>query len=502
VTPDEIKAEYLKCKGDYWYYLKTYWKTMDKNTGLVKPFATFDNKYDKPEYEDFIHWFLNEVHKRVIAKRQIEKPDIADEKFRQAYMTNSIAALTGYYLSFADNFRGLFTHEKEEKMDSPGDFNTPFGMIDFGMTHLPDWLTPRKDDLTRSHMKIGLKCRNSLLTGDAGDRPGAGGGYDLIYNTEFAHQKNTFAKLAAEIEAAKGPIILDSTPNGSFNAHALTCAFAEKTPEKSSYLFVPIDWYQRRTQEWLELKVKDYNGDDALMAQEIYRSRTGSIKGRAFSHFNIEHITTIDAEKFKPFLSINGFDFGWIHATACVFIAPLDNDRWVVYDEYVDREKPTHIHAEKVCETIRRWGVTNTHWIADPSGISKSREIGKSFYELYKAVDIPVENRIAFEEGDNAIKEGITQVNTMFYKSKLLVSSRCVRLIDALNEAKYPVNKRNEPTSEKYEESQFSDILDALRYGVSKLGKYQKLVESRQLNVTYRQPKPQGLGMGIYGGGK
>ena len=222
MTVEEIKAEYLKCKGDYWYYLKTYGKTLDKDSGEVKAFATFNGKWDKPEYEEHIHWLLDRVHERVIAKRQIDKPDICDEKSRQMYVTNSIMGYCAWSLLFVDNWRGLITHEKEDKMDNKTDFNTPFGMVDFMLSHNPEWLTPRKDDLIRSHMNIGLKCRNSLLTGDAGMRPGAGGGFDLIYNTEFAHQSFTNMKLAAEREACKGVNILDSTPNGKHNAHAIT----------------------------------------------------------------------------------------------------------------------------------------------------------------------------------------------------------------------------------------------------------------------------------------
>lgn len=499
MTKNEMIKEIKKCKLDPWYYLTTYWKTFDMETGKVKSFAEYNEQWDIPTYRDKIHELVIMIIDRVRAYRAIKHPDLAIEKTRQMTVTNTISATCGYLISFMNEFRGLFTHEKEEKMDKPGDFNTPFGMIDFGIDKMPDFLKPSKQDMIRSHMKIGLKSRNSLITGDAGIRPGAGGGFHLINNTEFAHQENTNSKLAAETEACKGVNILESTPKGKFNAHAITCEFAQKNPDKTSFLYVPLHWSLRRTKEWYEWKKLSYNGDEARIAQELDMSREGSVTGRVFKLFKPTHLVDIDPLKFRPAISVNGFDFGWIHSTACVFIAPFINDTWVVYDEYMDNEKPVHVHAHEVNEIARRWEVKNNYWTADPSGVSKSREMGKSFYELYQGADVPVDDRLRFEPADNAIKEGISSVNTMFWKDKLLISKKCVNLIDALNEAVYPTNKNDEPTQEKYKEDWYTDICDALRYGVSRLAKYQSIVQSRQFNKPYR-PVSQGLGMGAYGG--
>jgi len=498
MNKSDIITEYKKCKADFWYYLTTYAKTLDKDTGEVKPFATFDGKYDRPEYREEIHRFLRLIHERVIAKRNIDKPDIVDEKSRQMYITNCVMGYCTWAIMFLPYFRGLITHEKESKMDSKTDFNTPFGMMDFILEHNPAFLKPKQSDLIRSHMTIGLKSRNSLIIGDAGIRPGAGGGFDLIYNTEFAHQTNTFQKLAAEREACKGVNILDSTPNGKNNAHAATCEFAEKNPHNSSFLYVPIHWSKRRLPEWYEIKKRDYNGDEAQIAQELDMSREGSVKGRAFKLFKPSHIVEV-AESFKPAFAIAGFDFGWIHYTSCVFIVPFSNDTWLVLDEYMDNEKPVHVHAEEAWKRIRKWGVDKVYWVADPSGVSKSREVGKSFYELYGGTDVSPENRITFEQGDNAVAEGISAINTMFWKDKLMINKKCVNLIDALNEAKYPINRNGEPTSEKYEESWYTDILDGLRYGVSRISKYQSIADSRMLKTIYSAPRPRGLGIGVYG---
>jgi len=495
-------AEYLKCKKDIWYYLTTYWKTFDMETGKPKLFAQYNEKWDIPEYADKLHELVDMIMARIRARRNIEHPDLAIEKSRQMTITNTLAGICGYCICFIRDFRGLNTHEKEEKMDKPGDFNTPFGMIDYGLDKMPDFLKPTKGNLIRSHMRIGIKNMNSLIIGDAGLRPGAGGGYDLINNTEFAHQENTNSKLAAETEACKGCNIIESTPKGKFNAHALTCDFAEKHPDKTSFKYVPFHWSLRRTKEWYEWKKLSYNGDEARIAQELDMSREGSVTGRAFKLFKPSHIVDIDPVKFRPGIAIIGYDFGWIHATACVMLVPFTNDTWLVVDEYVDNEKPVHVHAHKVHEMVARWELNNVHYVADPSGVSKSREVGKSFYELYSSSEVPVEDRISFEAGDNAVTDGISAVNTMFWKDKLLVSRKCTNLIDALNEAVFPTNKNGEVTSEKYKENEHTDILDALRYGVSKIAKYQGIVSGRQLNVQYRRPVNRGLGLGIYGGGR
>ena len=506
MTATEIVAEYRKCKADYWYYLTTYGKTFDMDTGEIKLFATFNGKYDKPEYREHIHWFLDRIHERILARRRIDKPDICDEKSRQMYVTNSVMAYCTWAILFMDNFRGLVTHEKEDKMDNKTDFNTPFGMVDFMIEHNPEWLKVESFDMIRSHMNIGIKSRNSLLTGDAGIRPGAGGGFDLIYNTEFAHQSFTNQKLAAEREACKGVNILDSTPNGKHNAHAITCEFAEKHPDKSSFLYVPIHWKKRRVDEWYDIKKLDYNGDEAQIAQELDMSREGSVLGRAFKMFKNEHIVDIDPVLFRPGIGVVGFDFGWAHHTAAVFVAPFKDDQWVVLDEYMVSELPPNINARE-CHAIKnRWGLNSVYWIADPASKQRSQHTGKTFQEIYSGRDdtqpVPIEDRIQFEDADNAIVQGISAVNSLFNKDKLLINRKCTNLIDALNEAVYPTNKNNEVTSDKYKEDWYTDILDALRYAVGKLAKYQGVVNSRQLKTVYRQPQPQGLGMGIYGGGR
>jgi hypothetical protein len=502
-------AEYLKCKKDIWYYLTTYWKTFDMETGKPKLFAQYVEKWDKPEYAEKLHWLVDLIMARIRARRNIDHPDLAIEKSRQMTITNTIAGICGYCICFIRDFRGLNTHEKEEKMDKPGDFNTPFGMIDYGLDNMPAFLKPTKGNLIRSHMRIGIKNMNSLIIGDAGSRPGAGGGYDLVNNTEFAHQENTNSKLAAETEACKGCNIIESTPKGKFNAHALTCDFAEKHPDKTSFMYVPFHWSLRRTKEWYEWKKLSYNGDEARIAQELDMSREGSVTGRCFKQFvPAEHVVDLSPDTFKPFIAIVGFDFGWVHDTVGLFIVPFKDDKWIVIDEHVKNQTPVHIHCSEMSAIKNKWNFEQIRYVSDPSGQARSREVGKTFWQLYNPSDKELisnpeflpQYRIPFEAGDKVSKESINIINTMFYQSKLFINKRCVHLIDALNEAVYPINRLGQPTSETYKDDWFADPCDALWYGVSKLPKYQGIVNARQLKVQYRQPVARGLGMGNYGG--
>lgn len=461
MTDKEIVHEYDHCKSDYWYYLTTYYKTIDKDTGEVKPFATFNGKYDRPEYRDVIHVFLDKVHERRIAKRQIKHPDIADEKSRQMYVTNSIMGYITWCLLFVDYFRGLATHEKEDKLDSKVDFNTPFGMIDFGLEHNPPWLKPDKNDIIRSHMTVGLKSRNSLLTGDAGLRPGAGGGYDLIYNTEFAHQSFTNSKLAAEREACKGVNILDSTPNGENNEHAIVCSFAEKNPDLSSFEYVPLLWKLRRTDEWYAIKKRDYNGDDVMIAQELDMSRKRSLKGRVFSSF-IQSQHVIDYVPGPLGITCAGWDFG-VGAPTVFVIATIKNDETIVIDSFFKSGSTPHEIAIEFKNKCRLLGILpeKVIHIGDPSGDSQPREsaLYEPSFKLFR------NEGILIRAGNNRILEGIQTINGLFFNNKLKISSKCTVLIDALNKAVFPTDSAGNVTKEAYTcDHPMIDHLDALKY--------------------------------------
>ena len=46
----------------------------------------------------------------------------------------------------------------------------------------------------------------------------------------------------------------------------------------------------------------------------------------------------------------------------------------------------------------------------------------------------------------------------------MIISSKCAKLIDALNEATFHTNMNGEAVSEKYKDDEYADILDAFRY--------------------------------------
>ena len=459
------KQEYLKCLNDYWYYLKTYYKTIDKDTGEIKPFATFNGRYDKPEYEKVIHGFLDKIHVKRIAKRQIKHPDIADEKSRQMYITNSVMGYVAWCILFVDYFRGLVTHEKEDKLDSKTDFNTPFGMIDFGIEHNPPFLKPDKNDIIRSHMAIGLKSRNSLVTGDAGLRPGAGGGYDLIYNTEFAHQSFTNSKLAAEREACKGVNILDSTPNGENNEHAVVCEFAEKNPDLTSFEYIPLLWKLRRLDPWYEIKKKDYNGDDVMIAQELDMSRKRSLKGRVFTHFiQSQHVVSIKPGSIKLGITVCTWDFGVGAPTVCILNTIIDKKIVTLDSRFKSGSTPREMVMEfnAMCKA---WNIPPgvIRHVGDPSGESKPRESADydSSFELFRKEGVYI------NKGNNRIMEGIQTMNGEFFNGNLLINDLNTVLIDAFNKAVYPTDDNGDIKREVYTCAHpMIDLLDAEKYGV------------------------------------
>ena len=456
MTKDEIIKEIMKCEVDPVYFLFTYVYTQDVETGEIRKFGTFTGKHDKPEYAERIKELIREFD-----TCRLNNIDLHIDKSRQMYATETFCGFALWCFLFVDNFRTLLTSEKESKIDKKGHPDALLNKIRFMLYHLRPFLQPDRKEIDDNHMTLFYKLKNTAILGEGGDDPGRQGGVNISWADEFAHQPHSSQRFLALREATKNSLMLCSTPKGKNNK------FAEiKFNQNSTFKKISLLWNLRRIKEWYDMKKQQYAGDDAGLAQEVDISYEGSIRGKAFSRFVPGmHVRDFNMDtlrqKLKSATVICGIDLGWAHPTCFVFIARIDGV-WTVFEEYEVSETPIEVHAENYKKILTRWELKEGQVIrkGDPSGAARSRETGETAYELFRKSGVNI------DQADNAVAAGIQLINTLFYKDQLIISSKCARLIDALNAAEFYTNINGEAVSEKYREDWYTDLLDALRYAI------------------------------------
>lgn len=462
---DNVKM-FLRYSSDPWEFVAHQIKTYDAEKGNFRYFAYFSGTEALPTFRNNIKELIYTLDKLRREKRMGEYHDLLIEKSRQMYCTTAILAYLLWCLLFVDNFAGLVTSEKSVKIDKKSDPNSLLGRIDMMITQLPQWMHPEPSDLVRSHLTIGLKSRNSMISGDAGVNPGRAGQFDIIFNDEFAFQEFSETKLASEYAAAKGPIVFASTPNGKNNAFYRL----RQTAGQKKIKLLTWHWSLRRTQAWYDKKKEEYL-DAATLAQEQDISYTGSKSNRAFPQF-ISAVNTADIAASLPTGEDYIFlDFGWTHPTVLLFVRKT-KEHLYIYDCHAGSEMSPKQHAEQAIKIMAKYNLkpNNYKWFGDPSGASKSRETGQSSYQLFtqeilNLTKIP----ITIQQANNKVIEGIQQVNTAFKNKAATIDTKATMVIDALNEAVFTVNAKGEITSDKYKDDWTADYCDVVRYAISTL---------------------------------
>jgi len=472
---------FMAFSKDPWLFVKTHIKTYDAEKGNFRHFAYFTGKETVPTFRDNIKELIYTLDNLRKQKRTGEFNDLLIEKSRQMYCTTAILAYLLWCLLFVDHFAGLVTSEKSVKIDKKSDPNSLLGRIDMMITQLPVWLQPEPTDLIRNHLTIGIKSRNSMISGDAGVNPGRAGQFDFIFNDEFAFQEFSETKLASEYAAAKGPIVFASTPNGKHNAfYRLRQSAPTKKIKKLTW-----HWSLRRTQAWYDAKKEEYL-DPASLAQEQNISYTGSKSHRAFITF-VSAVNATDISSLPVGEDYIFMDFGWQHPTVILFVRKA-KEHLYIYDMVAASETAVETHATNIINKMKLYGLTpaNYKWFGDPSGHARSRETGQSSYDLFVLAIHKLTNiKITINQATNKVKEGIEAVNTAFKLQTVIISDKITLLVDALNEATYPVNAQGEISSEKYKDDWTADYCDVVRYAIATLSQVVKpTLPSRKINST------------------
>ncbi|MHC4123831.1 MAG: hypothetical protein ACYSSI_09685 [Planctomycetota bacterium] len=171
------------------------------------------------------------------------------------------------------------------------------------------------------------------------------------------------------------------------------------------------------------------------------------------------HVKPID---FDPNLPIyRCLDFGFVNPFVCLWIQ-VDNKGVVrVVDEYIRSRATIDVHAEQIskCTPCEESKIAAT--FCDPSGVSVNDVTGSSTISQLRALGITVRyRRSKILEGIELIRRAVRAGDG---QSRLIISPRCQRLIEAMQCYHYPENF-SAANELPLKDGVYDHPIDALRY--------------------------------------
>jgi phage terminase large subunit-like protein len=179
-TPEQIK-EFLKCKDDPLYFIKTYVKIVNVDEGLV-PFELYNFQ------EDIVGSVVN--NRFTICKMP-----------RQSGKTTTVAAAILWHVLFNENYNvAILAHKQSQSKEI-------LSRIQLAYEHLPRWLQMGVSEWNKGNIE--LENGSKILASATSSSAVRGGSFNLIYLDEFAFvpsnlQETFFASVFPTISNIKG----------------------------------------------------------------------------------------------------------------------------------------------------------------------------------------------------------------------------------------------------------------------------------------------------------
>lgn len=186
-----------------------------------------------------------------------------------------------------------------------------------------------------------------------------------------------------------------------------------------------------------------------------------SLENVVFDEFDLAvHVKEVD---YSPALPLyRSLDFGYVNPFVCLWMQ-VDSEGTVrVIDEYVRSRATIDRHAEavKVRTPCCQERVAAT--FCDPAGAGVNDVTGTSVIRELRALGIPIRyRRSGILEGIKLIRRAIRSGDG---QSRLIISPRCVRLIEALRCYHYPEDAAGSGVELPLKDGVYDHPLDALRY--------------------------------------
>ena len=182
--------------------------------------------------------------------------------------------------------------------------------------------------------------------------------------------------------------------------------------------------------------------------QEYYCEWT-VFEGQIFSMDEDKHLQDLSYIQAKDptFDFIAGLDMGYRDETAFIVIA-TDGEKYYIVDEYVTKETPTPVMAEKIKEMQEEWGIDNIY-IDSASAQAKA--------DLAYEYDIYCDNAI------KSVNDGIAHIQGLVEKDKLICDlSNAQRCFTALSGYHW----KDKIETQKPVHDEHSHPCDAIRYAI------------------------------------
>ncbi len=219
-------------------------------------------------------------------------------------------------------------------------------------------------------------------------------------------------------------------------------------------------------------KAKNVNGylkiDDCI-TQMRRSSRAGfeaemlclrpSLENAVFAEFDLGlHVKNVDYDANLPLY--RSLDFGFINPFVCLWIQVDDEGTVRVIDEYIRSRATIDTHAQEITARTPCSEALVSATFCDPAGAGVNDVTGTSAVRELRSRNIKVRyRRSSILEGIELIRRSI---RTGDGQSKLVISSRCAKLIEALRCYHYP--ESSAPDELPLKDGLYDHPIDALRY--------------------------------------
>lgn len=290
-----------------------------------------------------------------------------------------------------------------------------------------------------------LSNKSTIRMGSVGTVDSSvGRSYDLIIFDEAALHpggKEAFeVALRPTLDKPSSKCVFISTPRGKSNwfSQFYERGFSSEFPQWCS---LHATWESNPRVSESDILEAKKSMSSAVFAQE-YLASFNTFEGQIYK-FDLGNIVEENPTGGESFA---GLDPGFRDYTAfCVVV--YDGEHYWVVDEYLEREKPTSYHAEKIKELLSKHSCETV--FIDSAAAQVAADLAYNF-------------DISTTKSRKDVAAGIGFVQNLVENNKLKVMSHCHHTLSALDQYRWDERK----AGEKPVHDQYSHMMDALRYAL------------------------------------
>ncbi len=186
-----------------------------------------------------------------------------------------------------------------------------------------------------------------------------------------------------------------------------------------------------------------------------------SLEDAVFAEFDPAiHVKQVDYDPNLPLY--RAIDFGFVNPFVCLWIQVDEQGVVRVIDEYIRSRATIDVHAEEIKRRMPGGEGRVTATFCDPAGASVNDITGTNAIRELRSLGIVTRYR------RSSILEGIELIRRVIRagdgKSRLVISPRCERLIEAMQCYHYPENSPTSKMEMPLKDGLYDHPIDALRY--------------------------------------